>query len=218
MLIVFVVVVLRFAFFDCCCCCCSFLVDWERNWLFDAETFSFGILRILVDEASLSECPSILLTLVFREQGNLRRRRGKVLCDPGEDRATQAGVASRSLPASSVHLSGALRELHHVVVLSLELLLVVVAVGLEVPDDLVKGLGSLAEAVVVETLDAEGDDTRQNDVLLLDVHLFLGLLRVLFVSQDVAQLGAEDLDGSSLALGNDGESIGIDLTRRRIFC
>merc|ERR1719376_519457 len=121
-----------------------------------------------------------------------------------------------SLPAFfSVHLSGAFRELHHVVVLSLELLLVVVAVGLEVPDDLVKGLGSLAETVVVETLDAEGDDTRQNDVLLLDVHLFLGLLRVLFVSQDVAQLGAEDLDGSSLALGNDGESIGVDLTRRR---
>merc|ERR550534_305020 len=112
---------------------------------------------------------------------------------------------------ASVHLSGALSELHHVVVLSLELLLVVVAVGLEAPDDLVKGLCSLAQAVVVETLNAEWDDAGQDDVLLLNVHLFLGLLRVLLVAEDVAQLGTENLDGSSLALGDDGESILVDL-------
>jgi len=122
--------------------CC--LVDGERNGLFHAETFSLGILGILIDESSLAKGSSVLLTLVFGEQGNLRRCSRKVLCDPREDRATQACVASRSLPASSVHLSGALCELHHVVILSLEFLLVIVAVGLEIPDDLVKGLGSLA--------------------------------------------------------------------------
>merc|ERR1719443_2629783 len=91
--------------------------------------------------------------------------------------------------------TGTLREFHHVVVLSLEFLLVIAAVGLEIPDDLVKGLGSLAETIVVESLDFEGDNTRQDDVLFLNVQLLLGLLRVLLVSQDVAQLGAKNLDG-----------------------
>merc|ERR1712243_368431 len=79
------------------------------------------------------------------------------------------------------------------------------------------GFGSFAEASVVETLDAEGDDTRQDDVLFLDVHLFLGLLRILLVPQDVAQFGAEDLDGGSLALGEDGESKLVNLAGWRIF-
>merc|ERR1719180_661166 len=189
------------------------LVDGEGLGLEHNEVGRLGGFEVLEDEASLGHRAPVLLTLVFGEEGHLGGSFLIFLGDPGEDRATQAGVASRSLPAFfSVHLSGALRELHHIVVLSLELLLVVVAVGLEIPDDLVKGLGSLAKSVVVETLDAEGDDTGQDNVLLLDVHLFLGLLSVLFVSQDVAQLGAEDLDGSSLALGNDGESIGVDLT------
>merc|ERR1719443_507676 len=193
----------------------SSLVDGEGLGLEDDKIGGLGGFEVLEDETPLGERAPVLLTLVFGEEGHLGWGVLVSLGDPGEDRATQACVASRSLPASSVHLSGTLRELHHVVVLSLELLLVIVAVGLEIPDDLVKGLGSLAETIVVESLDLEGDNTRQDDVLFLDVQLLLGLLRVLLVSQDVAQLGAKNLDGGSLALGDDGESILVNLAGRR---
>merc|ERR1719383_950511 len=187
----------------------SSLVDGEGLGLEDDEIGGLGGFEVLEDETPLGEGAPVLLTLVLGEEGHLGWGILVSLGNPGEDRATQACVASRSLPARcSVHLSGTLRELHHVVVLSLELLLVIVAVGFEVPDDLVKGLGSLAETIVVETLDFEGDDTRQDDVLFLDVQLLLGLLRVLLVSQDVAQLGAENLDGKSIL---------VNLAGRRVF-
>merc|ERR1719443_1438115 len=148
------------------------LVDGEGLGLEDDEIGGLGGFEVLEDETPLGERTPVLLTLVFGEEGHLGWGILVSLGDPREDRATQARVASRSLPARcSVHLSGTLREFHHVVVLSLEFLLVIVAVGLEIPDDLVKGLGSLAETIVVESLDFEGDNTRQDDVLFLDVQL-----------------------------------------------
>jgi len=193
------------------------LVDGEGLGLEDDEIGGLGGFEVLEDETPLGERAPVLLTLVFGEEGHLGWGILVSLGDPREDRATQARVASRSLPATSVHLSGTLREFHHVVVLSLEFLLVIVAVGLEIPDDLVKGLCSLAESVVVEAFDAERHDARQDNVLLLNVQLLLGFLRVLLVSQDVAQLGSKNFDGGSLALRNDGESILIDLTRWRFL-
>merc|ERR1719378_785013 len=120
------------------------LVDGEGLGLENNEVRGLGGFEVLENETPLGERAPVLLTLVFREEGHLWWGILVSLGDPGKDRATQACVASRSPPASSVHLSGALCELHHVEILPLEFLLVIVAVGLEIPDDLVKGLGSLA--------------------------------------------------------------------------
>jgi hypothetical protein len=194
------------------------LVDGGGSGLEDDEVCGLSGIKVLKYKTPFGERSPVQLTLVFREERHLWRCGGVGLGDPREHRTTQARVACRRLPASSVHLPGTLSQFHHVVILSLEFLLVVVTVGFEIPDNLMKGFGSLHETGVVETLDAEGNDSRQDDVTLLHVHLLFGFLRILFIAEDVAQLGSKDPDRAPLSFGNDGESILINVTGWRIFC
>jgi len=78
------------------------LVDGEGLGLEHNEVGGLGGFEVLEDEASLGHRASVLLTLVFGEEGHLGGSFLIFLGDPGEDRATQAGVASRSLPASII--------------------------------------------------------------------------------------------------------------------
>jgi len=75
------------------------LVDGEGLGLEDDEVRSLGGFEVLEDETPFGESASVLLTLVLGEEGHLGWGILVSLGNPGEDRATQACVASRSLPA-----------------------------------------------------------------------------------------------------------------------